>query len=75
MHLLQYDERLFRPEQKDETLRHPTQDIQLVPFQLIHKDQIPIFPNHTIRLHENPREINEFQNFLANSKKVFLGSS
>ncbi|KAL0532303.1 hypothetical protein IC582_031713 [Cucumis melo] len=80
MYLLQYDARLFRPEQKDQTLRHPTQDLRLVPFRLIHKDRIPIFPDHTIRLHEmhqnqsNPtlREINEFQKSSANPKKVFL---
>ncbi|GKV30800.1 hypothetical protein SLEP1_g39576 [Rubroshorea leprosula] len=32
MCLLQYDERLFLLEQKDQNLPHPTLDLQVVPF-------------------------------------------
>ena len=79
MSLLQYDERLFPPEQKDQNRPHPMLDLQIVLFQLVHKDRIPIFQDQTILLHEmrqnqNTRplqEINEFQIFLANPKKVF----
>src|SRR5574344_1809550 len=68
MSLLQYDERLFLPEQKDQNLPHPTLDLQIVLFRLAHKDQTPIFQDHTILLHEKHqtqnkpllREINEF---------------
>ena len=69
MYLLQYDERLFLPEQKDQNLPHPTLDLQIVPFRLVHKDRTPIFQDHTTPLHEmrqtqnKPvlKEINEFQ--------------
>ncbi|RDY14680.1 hypothetical protein CR513_00207, partial [Mucuna pruriens] len=79
MFLLRYDEKLFPPEQKDQNLPHPTRDLQIVPFQLVHKDQTPIFQDHTILLHEMRQnqnkpplqEINEFQKFWANPKKVF----
>src|SRR5262249_49249813 len=80
MSLLQYDERLFLPEQKDQNLPHPTLDLQIVPIRLVHKDRTPIFRDHTIRLNEKPksqnkpllREINEFQRSWANPKRVFL---
>lgn len=54
-------------------------DLRIVPFLLVHKDRIPIFQDQTILLHESRQnqntpplqEINEFQIFLANPKKIF----
>ncbi|XBI43333.1 hypothetical protein VPH35_108114 [Triticum aestivum] len=79
MYPQQYDEKLFPPEQKDQNLLHPTLDLQLVLFQLVHKDQIPISQDHTNPLHEMPQsqskpplqEINEFQRSWENPKRVF----
>ena len=46
------DEKLFLPEQKDQSLPRPTTDLQAVLFPLVHKDRTPIFQGRTDLLHE-----------------------
>ncbi|WZZ33228.1 hypothetical protein YC2023_016629 [Brassica napus] len=75
---MQYDERLFLPEQKGQNPPRPTPDLRVGPFRLVHKGRIPIFQDHIILLHEmrqnqsKPllKEINEFQKSWANPKKI-----
>src|SRR5438270_7317778 len=70
-YLLQYDEKLFLLEQKDQTLQPPKLELQAVLFQLIHKDQIPIYQDQINLLHEKLQmqntklliKTNEFQKF------------
>ncbi|KAJ6798995.1 photosystem II 47 kDa protein [Iris pallida] len=64
----------------DQNLLCPTTDLQIVLFQLVHKDRIPIFQDQINLLHKMHqsqsklllKEINEFQRSWANPKKVFL---
>ncbi|KAL6969501.1 hypothetical protein U1Q18_052753 [Sarracenia purpurea var. burkii] len=74
---LQYDEKLFLPEQKDQNLPRSKLDSQVVLFLLVHKDQILIFPDfgyptwiNKNTLHFIYQQFNPFKDFLFRSRQI-----